>query len=50
MGKVTIREIPEDHPLFKSGWLISTVRRPIKKDKNSSKDSVVVHPHKEDKK
>jgi len=50
MGKVTIRELPEDHPLFKSGWLISTVRRPIKKDKNSNKDKGVVRTHKEDSK
>ena len=31
MGKVTDRELLEDHPLFKGGWSIATVRRPIKK-------------------
>ena len=24
MGKVTIKELPKDHPIFKAGWLIST--------------------------
>ena len=38
MGKVTHRDLPEDHPLFKGGWSIATVKRPIKKDKNSSKN------------
>ena len=50
MGKVTTRVLPEDHPLFTGGWVIATVRRPIKKDKNSSKDKSVVSPNKEDNK
>jgi hypothetical protein len=24
MGKVTCKELPKDHPIFKAGWLIST--------------------------
>ena len=50
MGKVTHRELPEDDPIFKSGWSIATVRRPIKKDNNSNKDKSVVSPNKEDNK
>ena len=49
MGKVIYRELPEDHPLFKSGWLIATVKRPVKKDKNSSKNKNVVTSNKEGK-
>ena len=26
MGKVTIKELPKDHPIFKAGWIISTVK------------------------
>ena len=48
MGKVTHRELPDDHPLFKGGWLIATVRRPIQKDKNSSKKEAVVKDNKEE--
>jgi hypothetical protein len=47
MGKVTTRVLPADHPLFKGGWSIATVRRPIKKDKNSSKKKEVVKDKKE---
>ena len=50
MGKVIRRDLPADHPIFKRGWSIATVRRPIKKDKNSSKDKSVVSPNKEDNK
>ena len=49
MGKVTHRDLPEDHPLFKGGWSIATVKRPINKDKNSSKNKNVVLSNKEDK-
>ena len=45
MGKVIRRDLPADHPIFKRGWSIATVRRPIKKDKNSSKK-----PERKDKK
>ena len=24
MGKVTYKELPKNHPIFKSGWLISS--------------------------
>ena len=50
MGKVTYGKLPADHPIFKREWSIFTVRRPIKKDKNSSKDKSVVSPNKEDNK
>ena len=49
MGKVIHRDLPEDHPLFKGGWSIATVKRPIKKDKNSSKNKNAVLSNKEDK-
>ena len=49
MGKVTHRDLPEDHPLFKGGWSIATVKRPIQKDKNSSKNKNVVLSNKDDK-
>ena len=48
MGKVTRRNLPADHPIFKRGWSIATVKRPIKKDKNSSKKKVVVKDDRED--
>ena len=48
MGKVTYRELPGDHPIFKRGWSIATVRRPIKKGKNTSKKREVVKDNKED--
>jgi len=50
MGKVTRIKLPDDHPIFKRGWSIATVKRPIKKDKKSSKDKSVVNPNKEDNK
>ena len=50
MGKVIRRDLPADHPIFTGGWSIASVRRPIKKDKNSSKDKNVVSPNKEDNK
>ena len=49
MGKVIHRDLPEDHPLFKGGWSIATVKRPINKDKNSSKNKNVVLSNKDDK-
>ena len=48
MGKVTHRELPEDDPIFKRGWSIATVRRPIKKDTTSKKNKKVVKDNKED--
>jgi len=29
MDKVTFKELPKNHPIFKSGWLISTVKNVI---------------------
>ena len=49
MGKVILRDLPEDHPLFKGGWSIATVKRPVKKDNNSSKNKNVVLSNKEGK-
>ena len=33
MGKVTYKELPKDHPIFKAGWIISTVRNQSQKIK-----------------
>ena len=41
MGKVTVKELPEDHPIFKAGWLITTVKKPISKDKKYEEEKVV---------
>ena len=38
---------PPNHRIFTGGWSIFTVRRPIKKDKNSSKKKEVVKDNKE---
>ena len=27
MGKVTEKKLPEDHPIFKAGWIISTIKK-----------------------
>jgi hypothetical protein len=27
MGKVTYKELPKDHPIFKAGWLISSTKK-----------------------
>ena len=37
MGKVTIKELPKDHPIFKAGWIISTVKIQSKKIKSVEK-------------
>ena len=39
--------LPPNHRIFTGGWSIFTVRRPIKKDKNSSKKKEVVKDNKE---
>ncbi|MDP6250236.1 MAG: hypothetical protein QGH26_05450 [Candidatus Pacebacteria bacterium] len=39
--------LPPNHRIFTGGWSIATVRRPIKKDKNSSKNKEVVKDNKE---
>ena len=33
MGKVTYKELPKDHPIFKAGWIISTVKNQSQKIK-----------------
>ena len=41
MGKVTFKELPKNHPIFKSGWLISTVKNQAQKIKSYEKDKAV---------
>ena len=41
MGKVTFKELPKNHPIFKSGWLISTVKNQSQKIKSYEKDKAV---------
>jgi len=31
MGKVTYKTLPKDHPIFKSGWLISNLKNQSQK-------------------
>ena len=38
MGKVTYRELPKDHPIFKAGWIISTVKTQSQKIKVNEKE------------
>ena len=33
MGKVTIKELPKNHPIFKAGWLLATVKNQSQKIK-----------------
>ena len=37
MSKVTYKELPKDHPIFKTGWLISTFRNQTQKIKSYEK-------------
>ena len=37
MGKVTYKELPKDHPIFKAGWLISTHKFQSQKIKSFEK-------------
>ena len=39
MGKVTIKELPKDHPIFKAGWIISTVKNQSQKKKQYKEES-----------
>ena len=41
MGKVTYKELPKDHPIFKAGWIISTVRNQSQKIKKYEEGRVV---------
>ena len=47
MGKVTYKELPKDHPIFKSGWIISTVKSQSQKIKQYEEERVA---HKQEKK
>ena len=46
MGKVTIKELPKDHPIFKAGWLISTVRNQSQKIKQYEEERAAEKPKK----
>jgi len=37
MGKVTVKELPKDHPIFKAGWIISTIKKQPKKTQSFEK-------------
>ena len=41
MGKVTYKELPKDHPIFKAGWLISTMKNQSQKIKAYEEGRVV---------
>ena len=41
MGKVTYKELPKDHPIFKAGWIISTVRNQSQKIKQYEEERAV---------
>ena len=41
MGKVIIKELPKDHPIFKAGWIISTVRNQSQKIKTYEEGRVI---------
>ena len=38
MGKVIYKELPKDHPIFKAGWIISTVKPQSQKIKVNEKE------------
>ena len=42
MGKVTYKELPKDHPIFKAGWIISTVKNQSKKIKQYEEERAEV--------
>ena len=46
MGKVAIKELPKDHPFFKVGWIISTVRNQSQKIKQSEEERAAEKPKK----
>ena len=41
MGKVTYKELPKNHPIFKAGWIISTVKNQSQKIKQYEKEKLV---------
>ena len=46
MGKVTIKELPKDHPIFKAGWIISTVKKQSQKNKQYKEERAAEKPKK----
>ena len=46
MGKVTYKELPKDHPIFKAGWIISTIRNQSQKIKQYEEDRATEKPKK----
>ena len=46
MGKVTYKELPKDHPIFKAGWLIATARHQSQKIKVYEKSKQTINPKK----
>ena len=46
MGKVTYKELPKDYPIFKAGWIISTVRNQSQKIKQYKEDRAAEKPKK----
>ena len=40
MGKVTIKELPKDHPIFKAGWIISIVKSQSQKIKQYEEERI----------
>ena len=46
MGKVTIKELQKDHPIFKGGWLIATARHQSQKIKVCEKSKQTMNPKK----
>ena len=46
MCKVTVKELPEDHPIFKAGWLIATVKKQSQKIKKYEEGKEALRPKK----
>ena len=42
MGKVTYKELSKDHPIFKAGWITSTVKNQSQKIKQYEEERAVV--------
>ena len=40
MGKVTIKKLPKDHPIFKAGWVISSHKNQSEKIKIYEKEKL----------
>jgi len=46
MGKVTYKELPKDDPIFKAGWIISTVKNQSQKIKQYEEERLAEKPKK----